>query len=141
MSDRALKHAAEFRRCLLELDVRAMRMLWQHVHPELPQPEGDDEVLQSMHMARVRAKFTPERSRRYSRHWLAERERRIAAAVGIAVKVPLSRRALGDELHHEMRESVLLSHREGLDLDLDAPEVRRRILKARARVLGIKWPS
>jgi len=135
MNDIALKHGAEFRRCLLDLDVPAMRRLWRHVHPELPDPGSDDDVLHSMHLARVRARFTNVRERMYSRHWLAERERRVAAAVGIAVKVPVSRRALGEDLRHEMQESVLSSHRQGLDLDLEAPEVKRRMMQARARVL------
>ena len=36
-----MNHAAEFRRCLEDLDVKGIQKLWKHVQPNLPQPKND----------------------------------------------------------------------------------------------------
>jgi hypothetical protein len=71
--DQALAHAAEFRRCLAELDVRGMMRLWKHVAPHLDQPSNERETLLTLHMARTGAESLPLSMRRYSDSWLRER--------------------------------------------------------------------
>lgn len=68
-----LKHAAEFRRCLIELDVTGVRKLWAEVSPHLPQPKSIKETLFTLHMARTEAQSVPLGLRQYSHRWLRER--------------------------------------------------------------------
>lgn len=76
---------AAFRRCLAALDIAGIRKLWRTTAPHLPQPQSDDDVLETMHRARVEMKTIPPGPRAYSERWLAERERvRIAEVVGYA---------------------------------------------------------
>lgn len=65
-------HAAEFRRCLTDLDTVGIRRLWKHVRPGLPQPKDDGEALITLHMARTAA-LLPIKLRCYSHAWLIER--------------------------------------------------------------------
>lgn len=67
------KHGAEFRRCLLELDVVGVMRLWAHVAPHLGQPATPMEALYALHMARTGAKSIPLAQRLYSQRWLNER--------------------------------------------------------------------
>lgn len=67
-----VRHGAEFRRCLIALDVVAMRALWAHVAPHLA-CSSDKEVLVTLHMARAGAESVPVRLRQYSDRWLRER--------------------------------------------------------------------
>lgn len=114
-----MNHAAEFRRCLDECDVPAVRALWAHVAPELPQPRDDAEALASIHGARTYTRALPFWKRAYSHSWLVERglpsglpdhlrpraERlypRVVDAVGIAVR---GRRAA--EVQRAMGDAVL----------------------------------
>lgn len=69
----ALAHAAEFRRCLLELDAKGVMRLWRHVSPHLAQPKTETEALYTLHMARSGAQSVPDRLRQYSDRWLRER--------------------------------------------------------------------
>ncbi len=66
-------HAAEFRRCLIDLDVNGIRKLWAEVSPYLPQPQNTKEALFSLHMARTEAQSVPLGLRQYSHRWLRER--------------------------------------------------------------------
>ena len=128
-------HADEFRRCLLELDVAGVRRLHHHLFPNLRQPADDDEALHTMHLARVQAHTLPLEVRRYSQAWLDERERRtLAYAVGIAVGAPEERQFLADEIEEAMSTSVMNSYAAGIDLNADAPEVKRRMFFARDRL-------
>lgn len=68
-----VKHGAEFRRCLVDLDVKGIVALWRCVSPHLPQPANDDEALICLHMARTGAESVPVRARQYSDRWLRER--------------------------------------------------------------------
>jgi hypothetical protein len=68
-----MNHAAEFRRCLIELDVIGICDLWFHVCPNLPQPRNNEEALISLHHARTQAESIPEKLRCYSHSWLLER--------------------------------------------------------------------
>jgi hypothetical protein len=131
-------YADHFRQCLLELDVSTARRIWQHVAPGLPQPASDDEALVMMHAARVEMQHIPRRARDYSQAWLDERARRhIATAVGIAVGLHSEADPKALELAHcirdAMADAVLLAYRDGVDLLLDAEEVRRRMMAARKR--------
>jgi hypothetical protein len=136
--DKGLEHANEFKRCLVELDVDGIRRLWNHVSPHLPQPKNEDEALHTMHLARTKMKGLHPRLLKYSKEWLAERARStIVTGVGIAVKAPEWRRAHALELRHELENVVTSAHREGVDLDKDAAEVSKRMLKAHRKFLGI----
>jgi hypothetical protein len=132
------EHAALFRQCLIDLDVKMMRQLWHHVSPHLSQPRTDDECLTTMHMARVDMVTLPTALRNRSEAWLKERQTsRDAFAVGIAVKSASSfqphQRRRGIYVQHEMSYAVeqALSHGIGLEDPKDAAEVKRRILAAR----------
>jgi len=151
-------HAAEFRRCLVELDVAAIRRLHAHVAPHLPAPASDREALISLHHARTQAAVVPDRLRFYSHRWLldngypsglpdmlkprAEREYpAVAAAVGVSYNarssilapiVPLVRRS--------MEAAVLEADADGKLLD--TPHVRQRMKEARSttieKLVGLK---
>lgn len=130
-------HGAEFRRCLLELDVVGIRRLWKHVASHLPQPSSDDEALVMLHMARTAAQSVPERLRAYSKAWLAERERaKVANAVGISIRSPEHRRSQAEDAKAAMADVVLSAHQAGIDLDVDAAEVSRRMTNVRRKIIG-----
>jgi hypothetical protein len=127
-----MQYADEFRRCLLDLDVRGMRRLWRHVSPHLPQPESDYDTLVTMHLARLEMNNISADKKRYSKQWLEERETtRIVSAVGTAVGSRVvdgvSGRSRAKELEQRMSDAVEAAAKEGVDLDKDAGEVRRRI--------------
>jgi hypothetical protein len=61
-----------FSRCLVELDVRGMRVLWAQARPDLPAAGSDREILISLHMARTQAKSLALRLRAYSHRWLLD---------------------------------------------------------------------
>lgn len=107
------------------------------VAPHLPQPETDEDALRTLHEARVRAKSVPDRMRAYSLAWLQEREiervePHVVAAVGAASKSvdPGRKRAVEDA----MARAAMRCMEEGMDLDRDAAEIKRRMLDARAMV-------
>jgi hypothetical protein len=129
-----MEHAAEFRRCLIEMDARGIRAVWNHVAPGMPQPKDDEEALIGIHLARLDLPGMTRGQRDYSARFLAERETgRRAMAVGISVNAPAHRKTQALSIRHEMSEAVLLSVRDGLDLDTDAKEVTRRMTVARGR--------
>lgn len=68
-----VRHAAEFRRCVLELDISGIRKLWAHVSPHLAQPSNDREAIYSLHMARANMETAPAVLRQYSDRWMRER--------------------------------------------------------------------
>jgi hypothetical protein len=65
--------AEAFRDALERCDVEAIRKLFRHSSPHLPQPESDYEALVSIHRARTEASSIPLRMRSYSHAWLVER--------------------------------------------------------------------
>ena len=67
-------HSEEFRRCLAECDVTAIRILWKHLAPNMPSPESDADALTCIHLARTAAERIPFRLRAYSHRWLTERK-------------------------------------------------------------------
>lgn len=139
-----MKRFAEFALCLARLDVPSARKLWADVHPGWDQPESDEEMLLLLHMARVRSRVMPPWAKAYSRRWLEEQMRPgIAAGVGIAVGSTASEhiptRRQGIAVRQSMEDAVAKSQRAGIDIDKEAPEVRRRILEARAKEKGYGW--
>lgn len=64
-----MKHSAEMRRCMIDLDVDAMQRLDAHLNPHLASMSKDD-TLKSMHMARTEMKTIPFKLRAYSHSWL-----------------------------------------------------------------------
>jgi len=136
-----IRHAAEFRRCLVQLDVPGARRLWAHVHPGWDQPASDYEMLVLLHLARVRARSIHPTLRTYSKAWLRERETGgYAKSVGVAVANAhshvgwLRRKARG--IRDAMGYSVQRSIQAGIDIDDEAFEVRRRMLQARIKEMG-----
>jgi hypothetical protein len=67
-----MQHSAEFRRCLEECDVPAVRKLWRHLAPHLHQPANDQEALATIHRARSEAAWMHLRPRAYSHRWLLD---------------------------------------------------------------------
>jgi hypothetical protein len=65
--------AAAFHRCLINLDVIGICDLWNHVAPDLPQPQNEEEAIIALHLARTQAESIPAGLRRYSHAWLTER--------------------------------------------------------------------
>jgi hypothetical protein len=65
-------HSAEFRRCLVELDVAGIRALWRHTSPHLAQPKTDAEALVTLHHARTQADSVALKLRAYSHRWLLD---------------------------------------------------------------------
>jgi hypothetical protein len=133
-ADVTLKHGAEFRRCLIELDVKGIRRLWQHVSPHLPQPKSDDEALHTLHLARTKVPNLPSHLREYSAAWLKEREGKVAWGVGVSVIAPARRAQRALEVREAMNEAVRDSIKAGVCLETEADEVRNRMAKARDAV-------
>lgn len=134
-----MPHNAEFLRCLVEIDVRGIRRLWHHVSPGLPQPANDADALLAIHLARIQlGEALPAKAMAYSKQWLAERETgRTAYAVGIAVGIhgPKEPR-VADRLLNirgEMEHAVTSAVQEGVDLAVEATEVKRRMMVAREK--------
>ena len=68
----AIRHAKEFRRCLVEIDVDAILRLQAHVSPHLPTLTRQ-EALYSIHLARTKMNTLPRHLKTYSQRWLNER--------------------------------------------------------------------
>jgi hypothetical protein len=136
-----VKYAAEFRRCLVDLDVPGARRLWAHVHRGWDQPASDYEMLVLLHMARTRARSIHPLLKDYSRRWLKERETGgVAASVGVATLNANSEdkwtRRRSRNIRDAMSDSAARSIKAGIDPDREAFEVRRRMLAARRKEIG-----
>lgn len=68
----ALRHVAEFRRCLVDLDVVGITKLWAHVAPGLAAPTSTHQTLMMLHFARTKAESIPLKLRAYSHRWLVD---------------------------------------------------------------------
>lgn len=70
----AVRHGAEFRRCLLEMDVAGIMALHGACAPRLPgQPEmSPAEATVALHMARADVGNFPKKVRKYSTDWLKD---------------------------------------------------------------------
>jgi len=124
-----MKHNAEFRRCLLEMDVQGIMRLWAHIAPDLPQPTSAEALIQ-LHIARCEAQRLPIKAKDYSKAWLAEqgwqkidgqwvsglpKPKAVAEAVGISSRtasglvLPLNKkimRYMEDALLNQMAKGV-----------------------------------
>ena len=144
------EHAAEFRRCLNDCDVAALRRLWSHCFPHLPQPRTDLQALIILHRARTEANSSPLRLRAYSHRWLEDNghqsglpdhlkpaaERiypKIVDAVGISVRSLSSRLAAeAKAIQGVMSDAVAEAYADGRK----EPEfVKKRMMEARERFL------
>lgn len=94
-------HSAEFRRCMVDLDIAAMRRLWQHVSPHLPQPKTDEQTLAALHLARTQARSMPLKLRAYSHRWLTER--------GFPSQLPDRLRSKAERLYPVVSDAVGIS--------------------------------
>jgi hypothetical protein len=127
----------EFLRCLQELDVAAARRLWSTLCPSAPQPQNDYEMLINLHLARINSKLISPRQKAYSRKWLRERDTGgVVNAVGLAIRAPVHRMKRALNIRSAMEDAVERSIKAGLDLDLEATEVRNRIILARDKEMG-----
>jgi hypothetical protein len=97
----AVDHAAEFLRCLINLNVEGIRKLWAHVQPNLPQPKNDSEALIALHMARTSSTRLPVRYRAYSHAWLIER--------GLPSQLPDHLKPKAERLYPVVRDAVGIS--------------------------------
>lgn len=143
-------HNFEFRRCLLDCDVAAIRRIWAHVCPHLPQPATDADALVTLHIARTSAASLPLRHRAYSHRWCEDNgypsqlpdalkpkaERiypRIADAVGISVNATSpERKKLATVVRGAMEDAVMEAY---ADRRTDPEHVRERMMQARAYTL------
>lgn len=138
-----------FRQALVDCDVSLVRKLWAHISPHLPQPVTDSEILTTIHMARTAAETIAFKYRAYSHCWLRERnlpsqlpdklkpkaERlypRVVDGVGVSVRVPPERAALGLAIRDAMNEAIEHCFADG---QTDPQFVRARMLEARRKVL------
>lgn len=67
-----IKHGAEFRRCLIEMDIDGMMRLWKHCAPHLADTNRKACEM-SMHLARTKMETLPIKLKVYSQNWLNER--------------------------------------------------------------------
>lgn len=142
--------SSDVRSALERIDIDAIRRLWAHVAPHLPQPKGDYGVQVMIHSARTQCRSIAFRYRAYSHQWLLanglpsplpdqerpraeRRDFQFAVGVGIAIKAttPLGRavkpavvRACGARAAELVGNGVL-----------DSTVLSREIQKTRARTL------
>lgn len=132
-----MEHSAEFRRCLVELDVESIKKISRHVSPNMPQPRNDYEVLCALHLARTKTPTLPAKLIEYSKNWLSERTiGKVISTVGVTVGAPPYRRKQALAIRDAMSDSVKTSIKEGIDLDKEAVEVKKRMLIARDKEQG-----
>jgi hypothetical protein len=145
--DLAVKHGAEFRRCLLHCDIIGLMAIHRHTSPHLKELSVADAWV-ALHIARVDVSNFPFNVRQYSIEWLkdhgfekidgqwqrtAEYQKKIfAQAVGIS-----SNRAGGTktrfnrEVEKVMSDAVLNSLAKGIT----EPQMQREsMMKARAKL-------
>ena len=140
--DEGARHAAEFRRCLVQMDVGGMMKLWTQVAPHLPSQSPKDALI-SMHMARCEMKHISPHLRSYSEAWLSERgyvkvdgkwlnglppADVIASAVGIAVKSRYE--AVRRRIHDAMSDALENERAKGTT---DPSRQREAMFDARGR--------
>lgn len=140
----------DFRRCLVECDVATMRRLWQHVQPNLPQPESDAEILATIHRARTETKSISMRLRAYSHRWCCDHDipsalpdklkpkaerlyPKVVGAVGISVRsITGKRSAFGIAMQGAMSDAVLEAYADGRE----EPEfVKDRMMAAKDKFI------
>lgn len=144
-----LLHAAEFRRCLEELDVAAARRLWAYAMPHLPQPASYAEMHATLHHARTQTDSILRELRYYSHRWLLDHDLpsglpdrlRAAAervypvkveAIGIAVMARDGDKARAEAVRAAMEHAAKECQADG---EKSTGTIKARMMEARARVL------
>jgi hypothetical protein len=150
--------AGEMQALMVTLDVKRAREVWKLVAPHLRQPESDEEMLTTLHLARTESPIVNTKLRYYSHCWLVERnlpsllpdQMRPAAereyprkvqGVGISVNArsDLFRPVTG-LVRESMEEAVLEVYADGGADNVDL--IKRRMNEARRntvrKLLGIK---
>ncbi len=143
---------AEFRRCLIDLDVEGSRKLWAKVAPHLMQPTDASQVLFTLHYARTQTRSIASRLRYYSHRWLCDNgfpsglpdelkplaERmfpKIVTAVGIAVKSMSAAGApLAKMVQQVMSDAVAEAYADGIT---EPCIVKERMASAFSRALRL----
>jgi hypothetical protein len=150
--------AGEMQKCLVVLDVKRARQLWNIAFPHLPAITSDNEMLRTLHLARTQSEAFNTKLRFYSHQWLLERnlpsalpdhlrpnaERmypRVVKAVGTAVHTSSElMRPIVPFVREAMSNAVLETFADGHEDDSDI--VRRRIMEAKRttvrKLLGVK---
>jgi hypothetical protein len=150
-----MEHAAEFRRCLVDLDVAAAMRLWAHVNPHLPQPTSAGQMTIVLHHARTQANSVPLKLRAWSHRWLLDHDLpsglpdalkpkaerlypKIIEAVGISVNVSSPEmKPVAEEVQRAMSDAVLESFADGItDPVLVSAAMKRGREKAIASLIG-----
>jgi hypothetical protein len=136
--------AGEMQALMVTLDVKRAREVWKLVAPHLRQPESDEEMLTTLHLARTESPIVNTKLRYYSHCWrpAAEREYpRKVQGVGISVNArsDLFRPVTG-LVRESMEEAVLEVYADGGADNVDL--IKRRMNEARRntvrKLLGIK---
>lgn len=143
-------HSAEFRRCLSECDIVAIRKLSSYVFPDAPQPLNDQEALATIHYARTQSVWLDLRSRAYSHSWLLDHDLpsalpdelkpraermypRVVEGVGIAVKVSSDwLRPVAKIIHKAMTNAVMEAY---TDRRTESWFIKTRIMEARSNAV------
>lgn len=140
-----MHHAAEMRRCLEDLDVVAVRRLWRHVAPNMPQPKSDSDALIILHHARTQSAVVLLKHRAYSHRWLCDRglpsglpdnlkphaERMYPKIVGsVGISVNSKYRQVREEIHDAMADVVENAY---ADRKEDPEYIKPRMREARFR--------
>jgi len=92
---------AEFRRCLVDLDVATARKLWAETRPGFVQPKNDHETLVMLHHARTQARSVPNKLRYYSHRWLSDH--------GMPSGLPDGERPSAERMYPKVVEGVGIS--------------------------------
>jgi hypothetical protein len=111
-----VRHAAEMRRCLVECDVAAARLLWHQLAPHAPAPKTDYDALCCIHYARTITATIGLRLRSYSHHWLIDH--------GLPSGLPDELRQKADRLYPHIVDAV------GLAAKSSFPEVANAVQTA-----------
>jgi ATP/maltotriose-dependent transcriptional regulator MalT len=141
-------HAEELRLAIEDGDVEKARRIMAQLAPHLPQPKTDFQAAATLHHARTQITAMPFNKRAYSHAWLTERglpsglpdhlrpkaERMypiVVEAVGVAVRTPPHRRALGKAIERAMSDAALECYANN---ETDPEFIRARMQEARFKI-------
>lgn len=137
-----MEYQHDFARCLIQMDVGTAMRLWSRIAPHLHQPTDWAEAEHTMHLARLQMPSLTAEQRAYSEAWLAELTgpARIVEAVGVSVGVPVdasvARKSRAKDIEAAMVRAIEDAMRDGVDMHREPDEYRRRMMAARAKVVG-----
>lgn len=129
--------ADDFREAIICLDVKRALAIWAAAAPGMPCPRNAAEAEVQLHAARLAMRTLPPRLKAYSKRWLEERAMlpKYAFGVGIAVKASSPRtEELARAMQAAMSQAVLDAVQDGVSIEHDAPEISRRMIRARDKV-------